>query len=568
MERDRSDAMWAVKLTALSKEVYEEKWPDGSGKSLSENRSAEAYWDKPDQVIVGEFYWIEEKPVEIIQMNNGSVYREDEIALIVDELAQAGITEKSRRTRPERICKVRHLDGGGWLDDEQETVFNWIPIIPIYGNFNIIENKIVWRSAIEKLKDAQRIYNYARSRQIEEGALTPRDKTWMTREQGQGNEQQLRTMNTNSDPVQFYNHIDGQPAPFRPGAAMPNPSLEGTANAAMNDIVQGSGLFSASMGDNPGLQSGIAIEQLQERGDTGTLDYFEALEIAIAHTAKILVDAVPKVYDTQRQVRVLSEDGTFSMEMVNRVVVDNQTGQPVVLNDLSKGRYEVNCSVGKSFKSRQQEAVASILEIANIDPTVITEGGDILLNSMSAPGLDLIAERKRQQLFNAGLIPQSQLNEQEQQQAAQEPQQPDAATILAQAEMLKAQADMAEAQLKQQDQQIRMAELQQKAQMAQGDQQLKAASLQQTGQKDAISASQKQQEFDLKIQQMQQDLALKLEENDRKNTEAMREMQLAQQDLVRMQAETLKTLREAMGADAIVNPSTIAAYNKQSNELL
>jgi hypothetical protein len=460
-EQDRSDAKWAVKMTAMSKAAYEYKYPKGSGKSLTQDKRHEAYTYKPDQVIVGEFYWVDETPIMLVKMSDGSVYKEEELEPVRDELAAQGIVEEARRKRPDRTVHIRHLDGGGWLDKPQKTVFNWIPIIPIYGNFNITENKITWRGAIEKLMDAQRIYNYAVSRQIEEGALTPRDKVWMTREQAKGNEATLRTMNTNSDPVQFYNHVDGQMPPNRPGPAQANPSLVTTAEGAKRDIIESSGLFSSSVGDNPGLQSGVAIEQLQERGDTGTLDYFEALEIAIAHTGRILVDAIPKLYDTKRQVRILREDGSFELEMVNNMVLDEQTGQPVKLNDLSTGRYDVTCSVGKSFKSRQQESVAAIIEMAQIDPTVVEQGGDILLKNTNAPGLDKIAERKRALLLSNGLIPEEQWTDEErakieqaQAMAAQQPPEETPEMVLAKAEEKKGEADLIEQQNKQAEVQI------------------------------------------------------------------------------------------------------------------
>jgi len=457
-ERDRSDAKWAVRLVPIDRKKYEKKWPEGSGLSIAVDRTANVYTNKADTVTVAEFYWVEMVPVVLIQMNDGSVYREDDLEPIKDELAEAGITEKARRTRQDRVVKTRKLDGGDWLGGERETVFSWIPIIPTYANYNVTENKTIYHGAIEKLLDAQRIYNYARSRQIEEGALSPRDKYWMTEAQAAGHEDSLRTMNTNADPVQFYKPDPKAPPPYKGGPPQVNPSLEGTALAARDDITQGSGLFNASMGDNPGLQSGVAIEALQERGDTGTYEYFEAQEVAICHTARILIDAIPKVYDTQRQIRLVGEDGAVSTEIVNQVVMDEETKTPVMINDLSRARYNVACSAGKSFSSRQQESVAAITEMAQLDPSVITEGGDVLLKNTNAPGLDVIAERKRIQLINAGIIPESQWTDEEREQiekaraeAANQPQEPSPEMVLAMAEEKKAQADIMAQQIKQQE---------------------------------------------------------------------------------------------------------------------
>lgn len=560
-KQDRSDAKWAFKLSSMSKKAYDEKWPDGSGMSVSQDRDHESYTNKPDNVIVGEFYWLEPRKETLIKMSNGAVYKDDEkFAKVKDELAQRDIIETDRREASVNICKVRHFDGADWLNDATETVFKWIPIIPTYGNFNVTDNKIIFYGATEKLMDGQRIYNYACSRQIEEGALSPKTKTWMTPGQAKGHTKTLDTMNTNSNSIQFYNHVDGQTPPYQNPPSQINPGLADTANRAREDITQAAGLFNANMGDNPNLQSGVAIDLLQERGNTGTIEYFESQEIAICHTCRILIDAIPKVYDAKSQVRILDEDGSFSMETINQPVIDEQSGQVVVLHDFSRGRYDVTCSVGKSFKSRQQETVAAIVEMAQFDASLIETGKDVLLNNTTAPGMDVLAERARAQLLNAGVIPEAQWTDEEkqeiaaaQQQAAQN-QQPDPAAIIAQAELTKAEAEMMGAQNKQ-------AELQLKAQDIQTSGQIEMAKIEQKSQTDNITAAQREQEFGLKLQSMIQDISIRQDQELRAQREAMINMQ-------KVQAETLKILREAMGADTVIGPTNTQAYAQQAEQIV
>ena len=49
--------------------------------------------------------------------------------------------------------------------------------------FKISENKRIYRGCIERSIDQQRVLNYALSRDIEQGALAPRDKLFMTPKQ-------------------------------------------------------------------------------------------------------------------------------------------------------------------------------------------------------------------------------------------------------------------------------------------------------------------------------------------------------------------------------------------------
>jgi len=101
------------------------------------------------------------------------------------------------------------------------------------------------------------------------------------------------------------------------------------------------------------------------------------------------------------------------------------------------------------------------------------------MQNINSPAADQIAERKRDQMLKAGMIPMSQLTDEEQaqiqQQMEQQGQQQDPASIMAQAEMLKGQAEMARAQIEQakvQNEQMKIQVEAQKAQMsAQNDQQ-------------------------------------------------------------------------------------------------
>ncbi len=464
--QDGSDSMTGWKLVPLSIDEYNERYPENEnrGKSVNTNRTHRRFEQKPEQIIVADFYYKTKADANLVMMTDGKVYEDnDDFNKVKDELAQRNppITialdddgEEKRRKRKRFKVMHRQFDGNDWLIPAAETVFSFIPLIPTYGNFKVRDGKIIYFGAVEKLIDPCRVYNYARSRQIQEGALSPLDKIFMTPEQIGANKDKIQTMNTNNDPVQVWTHVADQPPPFKMGTSAINQGLAETAASANADVSQAAGLFAANMGDNPGLQSGVAIDALKESGDTGTIDYFESQEIAICHTARILVDAIPRAYDGARQVRILGEDNTVNMVQLNEKVRDQQTGDVVMLNDLSVGKYDVTCTVGKSFKNRQQETVAAITEVAGVDPTFLQEGADIFLSNITAPGMDLLAERKRAQLLRAGVIPEDQWTDEEREQAAQaaqtaQDQPPSPEQMIGQAELMKAQTDQKTAELKQ-----------------------------------------------------------------------------------------------------------------------
>jgi len=524
-KRDRSDARFAFVLSGLSPKDYKKQYPKGSGQSVSEDKAASAYFNKPDLIMVGEYYFIEQEKSDLIMMSSGQVFEDnDDFNLIQDELAMMGVTEVKRRTRMKDTVYVRKFDAQDWLGSKQKTVFSMIPVIPTYGNFRNIEDKTIYFGVVEKLYDPQRVLNYSLSREIEEGALAPRAKYWMTPKQASGHEDELSTMNTNTDPVQFFNVDEANPGiPQQNGGAQINPGLSRVSEGMRTMIGQSAGLFASNMGDNPGLQSGVAIKQLQNKGDIGTIKYFKAQEIAIARTAKILVDAIPSVYDTQREVYLLNEDGSQEVETLNQVVIDQQTGQPVTLNDLTIGSYDVVCSSGASFQNRQQESNAALLEMAQIDPSLIQMSGDVMLKNVDAPGMDTLAERKRQQLLSAGAIPAEQQTDEEQQMMAQQAQsagqQPDAMMVAAQAEMQKAQAQNDKNQLAMQKMQMEAQIKQQSAQMDMQQQQI-------TLRENEFKLMQAQEKLQLDRMKIEAELSLKAAELERLVTKDKRDFAL------------------------------------------
>jgi len=554
--QDRSDARYAFVLQTLTKSQYEMKFPDGSGQSIGDDKVTDVYYNKPDFITVGRILYKKPRDIEIVRTTDGKVYNTEQYEDVKEELAAQGITEEKRRIRKSWRVHSRIFDGSDWLTDEEETVFDYIPVIPTYGNFKISENKVIYRGIVEKLMDPQRVINYAESRKIEEGALAPRGKYWLSREQAAKDINKLSTLNTNADPVQTYTHVEGQPPPFFQGGAQINPGLQETAMSADAALQAAAGLFAANMGNNPGLQSGVAIEKQIDKGNQGTIKWFTSQEVAICHTAKVLINAIPRVYDSTRQVRILAEDGTSEMVTLNTVVYDEQTGKNIELNNLAIGEYDVTCEIGPAFKNRQQETASAFLEMAAINPELAQRGMDVWLSNLSAPGMDTMAERFRQSLLEQGAIPFEQMSPEEQQraqQAAQQPPQPDPMMVAAEAEMQKAQADMVAAQNKQAEiqgsQQIEAA----KIQLEQAKLQLDAAKFERDKSDkynvDAATIQQSQQKIDLQAQKQQLD--------------AMIQMQKQQQQEINDSFNNLKTMLEAMGATAVVSPQAAEVYSEQ-----
>ena len=443
-EQDRSDAEWAVVLQALTSDQYSEMWPKGSKQSVNSNREADYYANKRETITVGEVLYKKKTMRTIVQMSNGRVYDKEESTSIIDELAAIGVTIIKERDREEVKVWSRYFDGSEWLNDAKETVFSIIPIVPFYHCFEVVEDKLTWRRIVEKLMDAQRIFNYTISRQVEEGALAPRAKIWMTKKQSEGHEAQLGKMNTSPEPVQFYNPDEKAQAPYQTQGAQINPSLAQISMDAANNIEAIAGMYGANLAKNPGVQSGVAIELQQAKGDTGNSSFYIDIAKGITYLCKVLIDGAPNVYDANREVLLTNADGSTEMTMLHDRIFDDDTQQWVEVNNLS-GSYAVTCSMGAMFKNRLEQANTMLLELGKVYPDILQGSADIFVNNINAPNMAEVAKRTRADLLKAGRIPEDQMTDEElekAQLAAQEQgQQPDAMMLAAQAEMGKAQAD-------------------------------------------------------------------------------------------------------------------------------
>jgi hypothetical protein len=158
------------------------------------------------------------------------------------------------------------------------------------------------------------------------------------------------------------------------------------------------GIFDASLGNRESEQSGKAILSQQRQASIGNFHFQDNLARSLQHAGKIINEMLV-VYDTERAVQVVGEDGRE-----RRIIVDPQspeayqeTEQGEVYN-LAKGKYSVVVDVGPSYATRRQEAVEAQVQMAQSDPSLMQIAGDIIIGNMDWPGAEEIAKRKRAML--------------------------------------------------------------------------------------------------------------------------------------------------------------------------
>ena len=111
-----------------------------------------------------------------------------------------------------------------------------------------------------------------------------------------------------------------------------------TVALAAEDMKAVIGIYDAGLGARSNETSGSAILARQREGDVGAFVYQDNWSRAIRHTATILNDLIPHVYDAERTIRILGEDGREELIRINQAAPgDGMEETERVLNDVTVG---------------------------------------------------------------------------------------------------------------------------------------------------------------------------------------------------------------------------------------
>jgi hypothetical protein len=136
------------------------------------------------------------------------------------------------------------------------------------------------------------------------------------------------------------------------------------------------------------------------KGDVSTFHFIDNLSRAIRHGGRILLDLIPKVYSTERIIRVLGED----MQPQNvQVAPTGQPPQPIPgpngqpmghVYDITAGKYDLTVAAGPSYTSQREEVVDVLSNLAGqLGPEVGMVLAPQIMKMMDMPGSQEMAEQ-------------------------------------------------------------------------------------------------------------------------------------------------------------------------------
>ena len=386
-EYDKSDANWCFVSEWMTKEDFEAKYPKNTPSDWEQtyhNTQLHQYWIQDDMVRVCE-YWVKKPETRKIGVTiDGQVVT-----------ARDGLTyERVRTVKTHKVCRYV-MSGHEILEEEKEFPCKWIPIVPVYGPEEYKDGQLRPRSLIRYAKDPMRMYNFWQSTIAEKIALAPKSPWLVTPNMIKGLERFWNAANTENRAYLPYNPDPSAPnnAPKRQEPAHVNPAEIQQSAQAIDDLKATMGMYDASLGAQGNESSGRAIIARQREGDTASYAWIDNLARSIQHTGRILIDMIPRIYDTERVVRVLGQDESVELVPINSI---DQMGNTVY--DLARGKYDVQITVGPSYATKRLEAADSMLAFIQAVPGAAQVAGDLIAKAMDWPGADDIAERLKKML--------------------------------------------------------------------------------------------------------------------------------------------------------------------------
>jgi len=405
----KEDARFAFIFEDMPKDLFDQKYPQYKQFAGQEVLVGEKGWYDEDHVRVAEYFEAEDVNDELLMFDgpNGQP-----MTLMASDLRKVDPKSKifddpqtRKRDVTRRVIHYHFIVGNHVVQEEEKVwIGKTIPIIPVVGEETIIEGRLDRKGHTRALKDPQRMYNYWASAAVEYGALQSKTPWIVGVESVEGFEEYWATANRQNHAYLPYKSVgdDGKPLPPPSRIEPPVPSpvaLKGmeVANVEMQMV---SGQYENQLGMQGNERTGKAIAERQRQGDRATYHFIDHLAIAIRQVGKIILDLVPKVYDTNRVVMILAENNE-SLE----VKLDPQLQQAhmLELNENNEvigrvlnpavGSYEVLADVGPGYATRREEAFNALTLILTQNPALTSVIGDIMFRAGDFPMAEEAAER-------------------------------------------------------------------------------------------------------------------------------------------------------------------------------
>ena len=383
-------ARYWILTEKIPNEVYEAEYPKADIIDFpSHEFDDDEEWQDDEETRIAEYWYKEPVEKELWQLQDGKVIdsASDEARAIPEE---AIVKRRMVETFDIMMCIA---SGNAILKGPVKWAGSQFPFVPVYGEYYIIDGKTHWNGITRFAKDAQRSYNVSRTAVTETIAMAPQAKYWATVDQAEGHTTSWKTAHQKNYPFLLYSPDPLAPGPpQRMGGADIPVALIQESQLAAEEINMVTGIYQQDVGAPNQAKSGKQELARMAAGNIATFNYQDNMAQAIERTWELLIDLIPQVYSTERELRVLGADGAEDYVRIN-TIVNGPEGVPIKVHDMAQGKYDVTITVGPSFTTKRQEAAETYQALLQSSPDMFPIVGDLIFKSMDLPYSDEIAER-------------------------------------------------------------------------------------------------------------------------------------------------------------------------------
>jgi hypothetical protein len=394
------DPLWAHQVEDLSKEEYKARY--GKSQMAQLNFPTDQGNPTPDWVTkagarVANYWWLDLEPATICQLADGTVKLKKDCSKL--EL-MAVDDERETVTRKVKCIKHNSME----ILETYEYLGRYIPLVDLTGVCLNINGRIYKAGMVRDYRDAQRIYDFMVTRQVEQIDAQGKDPLYVPVGGDEGYEEIYRQVNRKNYPSVPYNAYDKEgkqlPPPSRANRNVDIAGMSAIIKQADYDMKAVIGIYGPQV-DQPGMQaeSGFAILTRQQQSDKGSISWSDNLNRAIRWQGTILLDLWPRYISKPQLQRIVNPDDSVK----HAAVYNSQFSEPEdaagLLDgnaikkayDVGKGDYDVTLSAGPMSQTGRQEGFKALTAVITQQPNLFPIVGHLWARNADFNGADELA---------------------------------------------------------------------------------------------------------------------------------------------------------------------------------
>ncbi len=338
---------------------------------------------RQEQMLMGEMAGMEASmgqlgEAEEVAEQAGEEEGMEEIVTLYDDGEPVRI-EDSRQSKKSKI--IHYKISGDYILDESEFPAEDLGLIFVDQNSYYDKNgKQICRPFVIDAVDAQRYINYLGTQSAYILKISRYDQFLGSKRNAQGNDTQQIWKDPNN--VQGMLYYDESPSGAKPEQLRPpelSTSLITQYQRAIEDLYTSTGLYPTRLGQQGNEVSGAAIDARTRQGSYTTYVAFNSINRAITAGGKIVNQMLPRVYDSERAINLMTPDSGRKNITINKQM--DEYGEHIE-NDIRQGTFEVRLQAGPSYEGQKAQALESLNMVLQANPSLLNLFADLYAENL------------------------------------------------------------------------------------------------------------------------------------------------------------------------------------------